>query len=196
MFGGALWSISGRSNAMDWLQRVYILLIRKWACCSRWRIWTCPVEVVEVKVKGAQSCLTLCDPMDYTVHGILQAGVLEWVAFPFSRGSSQPRDWTEVSRIAGRFFTSWLWGLGDISPLPFFRFFWSGLIIKMKHERLIWGKKNNFLHKHRTSKEMEHLLSNDQSRLFVHHFLTKKQFLVRITQNKGACAWGSRLMEK
>ena len=43
----------------------------------------------------------------YTVHGILQARILEWVAFPFSRGSSQPRDRTQVSRIAGRFFTSW-----------------------------------------------------------------------------------------
>ena len=46
-------------------------------------------------------------PMDYTVHGILQARILEWVAFPFSRGSSQPRDWTQVSHIAGGFFTSW-----------------------------------------------------------------------------------------
>ena len=46
----------------------------------------------EVKVKVTQSCLTLCDPMNYTVHGILQARILEWVAFPFSRGSSQPRD--------------------------------------------------------------------------------------------------------
>ena len=40
--------------------------------------------------------------MDYTVHGILQAGILEWVAFPFSRGSFQPRDWTQGSCIAGR----------------------------------------------------------------------------------------------
>ena len=46
------------------------------------------------KVKVAQSCLTLCDPMDYTVHGILQARILECVDFPFSRGSSQPRDRT------------------------------------------------------------------------------------------------------
>ena len=46
-------------------------------------------------------------PMDCMVHGILQARILEWVAFPFSRGSSQPRDWIQVSRIAGRFFTSW-----------------------------------------------------------------------------------------
>ena len=45
-----------------------------------------------VKVKVTQSCRTLSDPMDHTVHGILQARILEWVAFPFSRGSSQPRD--------------------------------------------------------------------------------------------------------
>ena len=45
--------------------------------------------------------------MDNTVHGILQARILEWVAFPFSSGSSQPRDRTQVSHIAGGFFTSW-----------------------------------------------------------------------------------------
>ena len=45
-----------------------------------------------VKEKAAQSCPTLCDPMDYTVRGVLQARILEWVAFPFSRGSSQARD--------------------------------------------------------------------------------------------------------
>ena len=54
-----------------------------------------------VKVKGTQSCSTLCNPIDYTVHGILQARILEWVAFPFSRGPSQPRDPAQVSRIAG-----------------------------------------------------------------------------------------------
>ena len=42
-----------------------------------------------------------------TVHGILQARILEGVAFPFSRESSQPTDWTQVSRIADEFFTSW-----------------------------------------------------------------------------------------
>ena len=57
-------------------------------------------------VKVTQSCLTLCDPMDYTVHGILKATVLEWVAFPFSRRSSQTKDRTQVSLIAGGFFTS------------------------------------------------------------------------------------------
>ena len=46
----------------------------------------------QVKVKVPQCCPALCDPMDYTVHGILQAGILEWVAIRFSSGSSQPRD--------------------------------------------------------------------------------------------------------
>ena len=59
------------------------------------------------EVKVAKSRLTLCKPMDYTVHGILQARILEGVAFPFSRGSSQPRNQIQISRIAGRFFTSW-----------------------------------------------------------------------------------------
>ena len=59
-----------------------------------------------MKVKVAQLCLTLCDPVDYTVHGIPQARILEWVAFPFSKGSSQCRDRTQVSHIAGGFFTS------------------------------------------------------------------------------------------
>ena len=59
-----------------------------------------------MKVKVAQLCLTLCDPMDYTAHGIFQARILEWVVLPFSRGSFQPRDQTQVSCIAGRFFTS------------------------------------------------------------------------------------------
>ena len=45
--------------------------------------------------------------MDYTVHGILQARILEWVAVPFSTGSSQPRDQNQVSHIAGGFFISW-----------------------------------------------------------------------------------------
>ena len=59
------------------------------------------------EVKVTQSCPTLCDPMDYTVCGILQARILKWVAVPFSRGSSQHRGWAQVSFIAGGFFTSW-----------------------------------------------------------------------------------------
>ena len=65
-----------------------------------------------MKMFFAQSCPTLCDLMDYnlpgsSVQGILQVRILEWVAIPFSRGSSQPRDQTQVSCIAGRFFTIW-----------------------------------------------------------------------------------------
>ena len=60
----------------------------------------------------AQSCPTLCNPMDCSlpgssVHGIFQARVLKWVAISFSRGSSQPRDWTRVSCITSRHFTTW-----------------------------------------------------------------------------------------
>ena len=65
---------------------------------------------MEVKMLTAQLCLTLCNSMDFSppgssVHGILQARILEWVAIPFSRGSSQPKDQTQVSCLAGRFFT-------------------------------------------------------------------------------------------
>ena len=66
----------------------------------------CKVQDEKVKVKITQSCPTFCDPMDYSIHGILQARKLEWVAFPFPRGSSQPMDGAQVSRIACRFFTS------------------------------------------------------------------------------------------
>ena len=58
-------------------------------------------EFAFTEVKIIQSCPTLCDSMDYTVHGILQARILEWVAFPFSRGPSQHRDQTQVSHITG-----------------------------------------------------------------------------------------------
>ena len=65
-----------------------------------------------VCARVSQSCPTLCDPMDCSpphssIQGILQARILEWVAIPFSKGSSQPRDRTWVSCIAGRFFTVW-----------------------------------------------------------------------------------------
>ena len=67
---------------------------------------------IHLKVLVAQSCLTLCDTIDYSlpgfsVHGILQAWILERITTPFSRGSSQPRDGTLVSCIVGRFFTIW-----------------------------------------------------------------------------------------
>ena len=66
----------------------------------------CPIQWV------AQSCPTLCDPLDCSppgsyLHGILQARILKWVPISSARGSSQPRDWTQVSCIAGRLFTVW-----------------------------------------------------------------------------------------
>ena len=68
---------------------------------ERWREWG------EGEGEVVQSCPTLCDPMDFLVHGILQARILEWIAISFSRGSSQPRDQTQVSRIGGRRFNLW-----------------------------------------------------------------------------------------
>ena len=67
---------------------------------------------ISVCSKVSELCLTLCNPRDcsppgFSVYGILQAKILEWVAIPFSRGSSQPRDWTLVSHIANIFFTIW-----------------------------------------------------------------------------------------
>ena len=81
----------------------------KWLCCTclPWTKKSWGIHhfcTLSWKVKVAQLCPTLCN---YTVHGILQARILEWVAFPFSRGSSQPRDQTQVSHIAGGLFTSW-----------------------------------------------------------------------------------------
>ena len=87
----------------------------------------------------AQSCLTLCVPMDCSlpgssVHGIFQAIVLEWIAISFSRGLSQPRNWTWVSRIVDRCFTIWatrkvlegLVGLHRIIHLQLLQRYWSG----------------------------------------------------------------------
>ena len=77
-----------------------------WSCCVFW-------IVLFVCVLVAQSFLTLC-PIPWTVahpappvHGVLQARILQWVAIPFSRGTSSLRVWTQVSCIAGRFFAIW-----------------------------------------------------------------------------------------
>ena len=77
------------------------------------------LRISKVKVKVAQSCSTLCGPMDYTVHRSLQAKILKWIIFPFCRESSQPRDWTQVSHIAGRSFTSWATQEAQEYHLPF-----------------------------------------------------------------------------
>ena len=67
---------------------------------------------MKVKVNASQLCPALCDPMDCSlpgssIHGILQTRILGWVAIPFSRGSSRPKDPTQVSHTAGGFFTIW-----------------------------------------------------------------------------------------
>ena len=65
------------------------------------------VKWSELKWKSLSHVQLFVTPMDYTVHKSLQARILEWIAIPFSRGSSQPGDWTQVSHIVGQFFTSW-----------------------------------------------------------------------------------------
>ena len=79
-------------------------------------VYSCEVKWSEL----AQSCPTLCDPMDSSppgssIHGILQARILEWVAISFSRGTSRPRDRTRVSHLACRGFT--LWATGEAPAL-------------------------------------------------------------------------------
>ena len=97
----------------------------------------------------AQSCLTLCDPVDCSlpgcsVHGILQARILEWVAISFLRGSSRPSDQTWISHIAGRCFTLWATReaqyMGDVL-LKRFKI-WKGALKLM--QSLFWVYQINF----------------------------------------------------
>ena len=92
------WSCNFYPSLLTW----YITLIDLW-------ILSHPASVLCLVI---QSCLTLCDPMGCSlpgssVNGILQERILEWVAIPFCRESSQHRDGSQVSCIAGRFFTIW-----------------------------------------------------------------------------------------
>ena len=108
------WVVISFSRGSSWpSDRTHI----SWISCTgrqilyHWATWEAPRK--KVKVKVTQSGPTLCELTDYIVHGILQARILEWVAFPFSKDRafpfslSQPRDTTQVSRPAGRFFNSW-----------------------------------------------------------------------------------------
>ena len=85
----------------------------------------CLCACVCVCVLVTLSCLTFCDPVDWrppgsSVHGILQARILEWIPISCSRGSSWPSDWTRVSHVAGRFFTVWATREAKISLTPLF----------------------------------------------------------------------------
>ena len=91
----------GKEWVYAWLNRLAVPLKPTQHCKST--TWTSEV---------AQSCLTLCHPMDWSLpgsftHGIFRTRVLEWVAISFSRGSAPPRDRAQVSCIAGRLFTVW-----------------------------------------------------------------------------------------
>ena len=104
------WSCSVVSDSLQPHGLEPISLLHPWDF-SRQEYWSglpLPSPWSEV----AQSCPTLCDPMDCSllrssIHGIFQARVLEWGAVSFSRGSSWPRDWIQVSRTVGRHFTVW-----------------------------------------------------------------------------------------
>ena len=92
------------------------------------------LSVVVVAVVVTQLCPTLCDPMGCklpgsSVHGILQARILERIAIPFSRGSSGPRDCTLLSCIAGRFFTVWA------TYFLYYNFFFTIMIIHIKLDK-------------------------------------------------------------
>ena len=80
--------------------------------CFHCRLCKAKCERRKSQSEVAQLCLTLCNSMDcsppsFSIHGFFQARILEWVAISFSRGSSTPWDWTQVSCIAGRHFTFW-----------------------------------------------------------------------------------------
>ena len=88
-----------------------------------------------------QSCLTLCSPMDCSlsgssVHGILQARMLEWVSIPFSRRSSQPRDQTQVSCIAAKFFT--VWATREAPFLAIRKYYWKFPVLLSVLVLLFW----------------------------------------------------------
>ena len=104
------------SGASDVVSRICVPLMNSVLSLGRYSFSCSPLPGMRLaiqhsewkaKAKVALSCLTLWDFMDYTDLGILQARILEWVAFPFSRESCQPRNWTQVSHIAGRFFIDW-----------------------------------------------------------------------------------------
>ena len=101
-----------KTIAFHWLGTCQERIFFHVGLCFRLRVWELPLLVACVLCLVAQSRWTpwphaLCSLPGSSVHGILQARILEWVAMPSSRGSSQGRDRTQVSRTAGRFFTIW-----------------------------------------------------------------------------------------
>ena len=115
-----------KQNRLEVRQKLLVYLLPRWELFwNKFQVFAASFKRLGIKIISScvcvcvcvlvdQLCLTLCNPPvcsppSSSVHGILQARILEWVAISFSRGSSWPRDWTWVSCIAGRFFTWTLW---------------------------------------------------------------------------------------
>ena len=129
-------------NCWQWLKQLNSTLFISGNMC------VCVCEV-------AQSCPTLCDPMDCSLpgsslHGILQARVLELAAISFSRGSSQPRDRTQVSRIPGRCFNLWATREAPSGSIKWYNYIeeknktnLAGFLKSIKHVSTLWPWKSN-----------------------------------------------------
>ena len=144
----------------------------------------------KVKVKLAQSCLTLCDPMDYTSHRILQARILEWVAFPFSRGSSRLRNQTRVSCISGGFFTNWA-----IRKAPLaLGWFNSNPVFHQTHpETSTHPLPPNSPHTHRSGLWNPHYAHYSVGFKMMNSGLTFSEFKFRIPQILSVRSWASKM---
>ena len=104
--------VTTRESINGWMDKENVICIQSHTQWEKGNLAICinlkGITLSKISEKWkSQSCQTLWDPLDCTVCGILQAKILEWVAVPFSRGSYQPKDGTQVSLIASRFFTSW-----------------------------------------------------------------------------------------
>ena len=132
----------------------------------------------------AQWCPTLCNPMDYTVYEILQARILEWVAYPFSRGSSQPRDQTQVSCIAGGFFTSCATG-------EFQEYSWNGVgsLSLLQQIFLIQESNPGLLHCRRILYQLSHQGSQEDIKMLINTW-KKAQHCSLLEKCKSKLQWG------
>ena len=145
----AVWPCTNYLTSLCLCSFIHIYLI-----APLWRFWNDihkkHVAHLKVKVLVTQPCLTLCDPMDYSlpgssVHRILQARILEWVAIHFSRGSSRPRDQTQVSSIADTFFTIWATREVFLNKKFFNVFFNNNLKNKQKRKERLRTKRNEII---------------------------------------------------
>ena len=102
---------SAAFTVLQWITLLCIACMCRGIRMMNYLNWNCWVAGCVCVYVHTQSRLTLCDPTDCrlpgsSVHGIFSAGILEWVAISSSRGSSRPRDWTPISYLASRFFTT------------------------------------------------------------------------------------------